>query len=101
MELYLTFFKQETGMKLMELMVQLDMNLWDAIEIECTVTDSLAAFDNPAVYKVDDVEIIEGPEVPINEVASYTHTYAGQAREGERITARGKLEKVIGEKYKL
>jgi uncharacterized protein len=66
------------------------------IEIECTVTDSLAAFDNPAVYKVDDVEIVDGPEVVISEIASYTHTYAGQAREGERITARGKLEKVIG-----
>jgi uncharacterized protein len=66
------------------------------IEIECSVTDSLAAFDNPAVYKVEDVEIIEGPDVVISEVASYTHTYAGQAREGERITARGKLEKVIG-----
>ena len=67
-----------------------------SIEIECTVTDSLAAFDNPAVYKIDDVKIIEGAEVAISEVASYTHTYAGQAREGERITARGKLEKVIG-----
>jgi uncharacterized protein len=66
------------------------------IEIECTVTDSLAAFDNPAVYKVDDVKIIDGPDVPISEVASYTHTYAGQARDGERITVRGKLEKVIG-----
>ena len=67
------------------------------IEIECTVKDSLAAFDNPAVYKVEDVTIIEGPEVPVNEIASYTHTYAGQAREGELVTARGKLEKVIGE----
>jgi len=68
----------------------------ECIEIDCTVTDSLAAFDNPAVYKVDQVEIINGPEVPVTEVASYTHTYAGQARDGERITARGKLEKVVG-----
>jgi predicted nucleotidyltransferase len=67
------------------------------VEIDCTVTNSLAAFDNPAVYKVDNVEIIKGPKVPITELASYTHTYAGQAREGERITARGKLEKVIGQ----
>jgi predicted nucleotidyltransferase len=43
------------------------------------------------------VNIIKGPEVPISEVASYTHTYAGQAKDGERIIARGKLEKVIGE----
>ena len=65
-----------------------------SIEIDCTVIDSLAAFDNPAVYKVDDVKIIDGPDVPVTEVASFTHTYA---RDGERITARGKLEKVIGE----
>ena len=73
------------------------------IEINCTVTDALAAFDNPAVYKVDNVKIIKGSKVPITELASYTHTYAGQAREGERITARGKLEKVIGQKinYRL
>jgi uncharacterized protein len=65
------------------------------IEIECTVNNALAAFDNPAVYKVEDVKIIEGPDVPITEVASYTHTYSGQAKEGEQIKARGKLEKVI------
>ncbi len=64
-------------------------------EIRCIVTDSLAAFDNPAVYKVENVEIIEGPDVDITEIASFTHTYAGQAREGEEIVARGKLEKVI------
>ena len=67
------------------------------IEIECTVSDALAAYDNPAVYKVEDVSVIDGPEVPINEVASYTHTYSGQAVEGECIIARGKLEKVINE----
>jgi predicted nucleotidyltransferase len=68
-----------------------------SIEIECTVIDSLASFDNPAVYKVDEVKILDGPDVPVTEVASFTHTYAGQARDGEIITARGKLEKVIGE----
>lgn len=72
-------------------------------EIECTVKDALAAFDNPAVYQVENVKIINGPEVPISQIASYTHTYAGQAREGELIIARGKLEKVIGKtiEYRL
>lgn len=73
------------------------------VKIEATVSDALAAFDNPAVYQVEDVDIMEGPNAPIKEVASYTHTYSGQAREGERITARGKLEKVMGRKtyYRL
>jgi predicted nucleotidyltransferase len=67
------------------------------IEIECTVSDAIAAYDNPAVYKVEDVTVLDGPEVPIKEVASYTHTYSGQAVEGERIVAKGKLEKVMNE----
>lgn len=67
------------------------------VEIECTVSDAIAAYDNPAVYKVEDVKILRGPEVLIEEVASYTHTYSGQAVEGERIVARGKLEKVMNE----
>lgn len=65
-------------------------------QLEATVSDALAAFDNPAVYQVEDVNIIEGPNVPIKEVASYTHTYSGQARDGETIIAQGKLEKVTG-----
>jgi uncharacterized protein len=67
------------------------------VEIECTVSDAIAAYDNPAVYKVEDVTVLNGLDVPISEVASYTHTYSGQAVEGERIVARGKLEKVMNE----
>jgi len=67
------------------------------VEIDCTVKNALAAYDNPAIYKVKDVKVIKGLNVPITEIASYTHTYAGQAMENEHIIARGKLEKVIGE----
>ena len=66
------------------------------VEIECTVKDALAAFDNPALYKVEDAKMIEGPNVKVEEVASYTHTYSGQAQNGERVLVRGKLERVIG-----
>lgn len=72
-------------------------------EIECTVKNAIASFDNPAVYQVEDVEILDGPNVPLIEVASYTHTYAGQALDGERIIVKGKLERVTGKKiiYRL
>lgn len=66
------------------------------ITVECTVSDALEAFDNPARYLVEDVRVLEGPGVEITEVVSFTHTYAGQAREGERILARGKLERFTG-----
>lgn len=70
------------------------------IKIECTISDSLSAYDNPAVYLVEDVEVIRGPEVFLDELTSLTHTYAGQVREGERVVAQGKLEKVLGKKIK-
>ena len=67
-------------------------------KIECTVSDAIASFDNPAIYTVEDVKIIEGPNIPINELASFTHTYAGQVKEGEKIIAKGKMEKIINKK---
>lgn len=72
-------------------------------KIECKVSDALGAFDNPAVYKVEDVDILEGRNVPITEIASFTHTYSGQAKDGEEIIAKGKLEKVVDKniKYRL
>ena len=67
-------------------------------KIECTVSDAIASFDNPAIYTVEDIRIIEGPDIPISELASFTHTYAGQVKEGEKVIAKGKVEKVINEK---
>lgn len=70
-------------------------NLGNAL-IECKVSDALGAFDNPAVYKVENIKILEGQKVNISEVASYTHTYSGQAKDGEEIIVKGKLEKFNG-----
>ncbi|AKB84688.1 nucleotidyltransferase domain-containing protein [Methanococcoides methylutens] len=56
------------------------------MKIEAKVTDAELAFDNPSVYKVDHDEI--------DHVLSYTHTYAGQALEGEVIEAQGVVEQV-------
>ena len=54
-------------------------------KITAEVKNASFSFDNPAIYE------IEHPE--INKVLSFTHTYAGQALEGEKIEARGVLEK--------
>ncbi len=59
---------------------------------QLTVVDASLAFDYPSVYKVrDDDGIIE-------EIACYTHTYAGQAMEGEEIEVAGVLERIRDEK---
>lgn len=60
--------------------------------IEATVTNADFAFDSPAIYKIDHPEI--------SYVLSYTHTYAGQALEGERIEARGMVE-IVGDIKRL
>ncbi len=56
------------------------------MKIEARVTNDDLAFDSPSVYKVDHEEI--------DHVLSYTHTYAGQAVEGEIIEAQGVVEQV-------
>ena len=63
--------------------------------IQATVESAIASFDNPASYTIKDLKIIDGLKVDINELVSFTHTYAGQAIEDEEIIAKGKLEKVL------
>ena len=66
-------------------------------KIQCTIESALGAYDNPAVYTVKDVELLKGVDVEITEVASFTHTYAGEALDGEEVYCKGKVEKVIKE----
>jgi len=58
--------------------------------IEAVVTDASHAFDSPAVFKVEHKEV--------EEVLSFTHTYAGQVMEGEVMEAKGVLEEIEGKK---
>lgn len=69
-------------------------------EIRATITNAIEAFDNPAIYEIDDLEIIDGINVNISQLASFTHTYAGEVIEGEKIIAKGKIEKIIMENQK-
>jgi predicted nucleotidyltransferase len=52
--------------------------------IEAVVTDASFSFDSPAVYRVDHDQV--------SRILSFTHTYSGQAGEGETVEARGVLE---------
>ncbi|MFQ6051236.1 MAG: nucleotidyltransferase domain-containing protein [Candidatus Hydrothermarchaeota archaeon] len=74
----------------------------EKILIEASVLDSKLAFDYPAVYEVEGVKVLESDEknleneLNIKQVVSYTHTYAGQAFNGEKILVKGRLERVSG-----
>jgi predicted nucleotidyltransferase len=52
--------------------------------IEARVTDASRSYDTPASYLVDHGEV--------SQVLSFTHTYSGQALDGETVEARGMLE---------
>jgi predicted nucleotidyltransferase len=52
--------------------------------MEARVTDASLSFDSPAVYQVDHDRV--------SRILSFTHTYSGQAWEGETVEARGVLE---------
>jgi hypothetical protein len=49
--------------------------------VRTQVTNARYAFDSPAIYEVQ--------HETVKKVLSFTHTYAGQAKEGETIEARG------------
>jgi len=63
-------------------------------KIEARIKNDMLSFDNPAVYEIDDLKILKGEDINITEIASFTHTYAGQAINGEEIIAQGKIEKI-------
>lgn len=64
-------------------------------QIECDIVSALGAFDNPSLYTIENVKVIDGVNVPLDEVVSFTHTYAGEVIDGEHVIAKGKVEKVI------
>jgi len=78
-------------------------------EIEATVADASQAIFTPCTYGVEDVRFKAPPQSPptlggktespevgdLREVVSFRGRFCEQAREGERVIARGKLEKVV------
>lgn len=68
---------------------------FEKVKIRCRVTDASLAFDSPAIYEV------ACEDERIKEVASFTHTYAGQTFEGEEIEVCGFLEEVTGKENYL
>lgn len=63
--------------------------------IEATVIDDSEAIFTPCSYRIEDTVFLEGPEFgPVTEVASFRGRFCEQAKVGERIVARGKIEHV-------
>ncbi|MFQ6081580.1 MAG: hypothetical protein ACE5OW_07935, partial [Candidatus Bathyarchaeia archaeon] len=70
-----------------------------SVTVRAVVHDNTDAVFLPSVYRVQEVTIVEGPQVPdIREVVSYEGLYSGLTEVGEPIIARGKLERVLHKK---
>lgn len=74
------------------------------VKIEANVLDDSEAIFTPCTYKLEDVKVVEGPNLyPIREIASFRGRFCEQARKNERIIAQGKIEHVenrrTGEDY--
>lgn len=72
-------------------------------KIEATVADANESIFTPCTYSVEDVRLPDGLEVGgLREIVSFRGRFCEQAKEGERVIAKGKLEKVAareGEVY--
>ncbi|MBC8248944.1 MAG: hypothetical protein H8E90_04645 [Anaerolineales bacterium] len=75
--------------------------------IRAIVSDASEALFMPALYRIENVEVIEGEigtqhdVLPLREVVSYEGLYRDVVDDGGEIEARGKLESVNNRYYRL
>ena len=63
--------------------------------IKATVADASEALFTPCSYRIENVEVTEGPELKtIQEIVSFRGRFCEQAQKGEAVIAQGKIEKV-------
>jgi len=71
-------------------------------EVSGTVVDDSETIFTPCVYKLDNTHILDGPQVGyIEEIVSFRGRFCDQARAGEAVIARGKLERVTDKRRGL
>lgn len=65
-------------------------------KVKATVVDDSESIFTPCVYKISDVQVLEGKKLePIKEIASFRGRFCEQARKNEVIIAQGKVERVV------
>lgn len=66
----------------------------EKIKIKCKIIDDENSYASPAIYKVSDVDFLEGDVVNIEKIVSFTHTYTGIVKNNEEVIASGVCEEV-------
>lgn len=68
------------------------INQLEKIKIKCDICDDSLSYDNPATYKINNVDFLEGMPRNIESIISFTHTYTGIVKNNERVIASGVCE---------
>jgi uncharacterized protein len=69
------------------------------VKINAKIADSIDSLFTPCTYCLQDVEIVDGPNLsPITEISSFRGRFCEQAVNGETIEAQGKVELVTNKK---
>jgi predicted nucleotidyltransferase len=67
--------------------------------VEARVADAADALFTPCRYVLEDAAVVQGPgqhaAAELREIVSFRGRFAGQARAGEHVRARGTLERVV------
>ena len=69
--------------------------------IEATVVEAGESLFLPAVYRLGDVSVLDGPVGEIREIVSFEGLYGDIADPGDRIVARGQVEELSGGSRRL
>jgi len=71
-----------------------------AATVRAVIADSSESMFLPAQYRIKDAVVVEGEDVPVEEIVSYEGVYCDAFLQGEEIEARGRLEQVDN-RYRL
>jgi len=64
-------------------------------KIRATIADDSQMIFTPCTYQIEDIRKLEGKRVePVREIVSFRGRFCEQARKGEQVIARGKIERV-------
>ncbi len=65
-------------------------------EVMARITDDRDSIFTPCFYGVGEVRVLEGIDKPISELVSFRGRFCEQAKAGERVRVKGKVEAVRG-----
>jgi hypothetical protein len=69
-------------------------------KIKATIADDSEAIFTPCVYKIENVQILDGAKIEkVEEIVSFRGRYCEQARIGEAVIAQGKIEHVADSRH--